>query len=128
MQYVRSAVFVISGIVVAGGVEEVKAVVAEPVRVHGLLVLRPGEGPVPPRRAGGHRLRERGDPRVQRRRGEVDGGQPRPAGAGHHPVPDAHQAPVRQSLHVTKQYNGTKRTEGSGVQLKFARRIATRTG
>jgi hypothetical protein len=85
----------------AGGcvcVEEIKTVVAEAERVHGLLVLRPCEGPVPPRRAGNHRLRERCDAGVERRRGEVDGGQPRPGGAGHHPVPDAHQPPVCQGL------------------------------
>jgi hypothetical protein len=35
---------------------------------------------------------------VQRRRGEVDGGQPRFGGAGHHPMPDAHQSPICQSL------------------------------
>ena len=118
--------FVISGIV-AGGVEEVKAVVAEPVRVHGLLVLRPGEGPVPPRRAGGDRLRERCDPRVQRRRGEVDGGQPRLAGAGNHPVPDAHQPPVRQSLRATKikEWHQENRRFRRSAKQEFVRRISS---
>ena len=118
--------FVISGIV-AGGVEEVKAVVAEPVRVHGLLVLRPGEGPVPPRRAGGDRLRERCDPRVQRRRGEVDGGQPRLASAGNHPVPDAHQPPVRQSLRATKikEWHQENRRFRRSAKQEFVRRISS---
>jgi len=89
-----------------GCVEEIKTVVAEAERVHGLLVLRPREGPVPPRRAGSHRLRQRRDTGVERRRGEVDGGQPRPGGAGHHPVPDAHQPPVCQGLmHIPKHSN-----------------------
>lgn len=95
-----------AGIAVAvAGVEEVEAVVAEAERVHGPLVLRPGEGPVPARRAGGHRLRESRDPGVQRRRREVDGRQPRLAGADHHPVPDTHQPPVCQSLQKYVQTN-----------------------
>jgi hypothetical protein len=39
---------------------------------------------------------------VQRRRREVDRGQPRLGGAGHHPVPDAHQSPICESLQNTE--------------------------
>lgn len=60
--------------IVTVGLEEVETVVAEAEGVHGLLVLRPGEGPVPARRGRGHQRRDRRYTRVQRRRGEVDGG------------------------------------------------------
>jgi|UniRef100_A0A804RB66 hypothetical protein len=75
-------------------VEEVEAAVAQAERVHCLLVLGPGEGPVLAGCVGCDRLCEGQNSRMQWRRCEVDCRQPCPAGACNYPVPDTYQLPI----------------------------------